>query len=283
MTAKSKSDNEKRYKYVYQTKNLINGKTYIGFHCTDNLDDGYIGSGCRSQAYAKGAVKHGAKSSFLRSVLKYGYENFKKEILSFYESVEECLEEESFLVNEDWVKSNCNYNLKLGGLNTGFNLFETTKEQDELIFEEFMNGEYKEKLCKKYNISESVIWRITKDRDTSKRIIPIQRNSLFIKEWIENNSQYYVEKYKNWEMTKEEINKEIPFYLWKNDFLSNVVRNKRFVCEDINGNKILFTTAKELSDILGIKIDNSGFLPVTKGKYKQYKKYKFYNNDKRKE
>ena len=35
------------------------------------------------------------------------------------------IEEESFLVNEDWVKSNCNYNIKLGGLNTGFNLFKT--------------------------------------------------------------------------------------------------------------------------------------------------------------
>ena len=71
--------------------------------------------------------------------------------------------------------------------------------------------------------------------------------------------------------------------MWKNDFLLNVVQNKRFVCEDINGNKILFTTAKELSDILGIRIDNSGFLPVVKGKYKQYKKYKFYYNGKRKE
>lgn len=283
MAAKLRSANEKRYKYVYQTKNLVNGKTYIGFHCTDNLNDGYIGCGCYSQAHAKSAVKYGLKSSFLRSVLKYGYVNFKKEILSFYDSVEECLEEERFLVNEDWVKSNHNYNNKLGGLNTGFNLFRTTKEQDELIFEEFMNGEYKEELCKKYNISESVIWRIIKDRDTSKRILPIQKNRLFIKEWIENNSQYYIEKYKNWEMTKEEINKEIPFCLWKNDFLLNVVQNKRFVCEDINGNKILFTTAKELSDILGIRIDNSGFLPVVKGKYKQYKKYKFYYNGKRKE
>lgn len=281
MAAKSRSANEKRYKYVYQTKNLVNGKTYIGFHCTDNLNDGYIGCGCYSYAHAKSSLKYGLKSSFLRSVLKYGYENFKKEILSFYDTVEECLEEEKFLVNEEWVKSNKNYNNKLGGLNSGFNLFKTTKEQEELIFEEFMNGEYKEELCKKYNVSESIIYRITKDRDTSKRIIPVQKNRLFIKEWIKNNSHFYINKYENWEMTKEEINKEIPFDLWKNDFLSNIVQNKRFVCEDINGNKILFTTAKEISDILGIKINNSGFLPVVKGKYKQYKKYKFYYNGKR--
>lgn len=36
---------KKKYYYVYQTVNLINGKTYIGVHGTNNMKDGYIGCG----------------------------------------------------------------------------------------------------------------------------------------------------------------------------------------------------------------------------------------------
>lgn len=278
MAGKSKSANEKRYKYVYQTKNLVNDKTYIGYHCTNDLSDGYIGCGCRSLSYAKSSVKHGLKSAFLRSVVKHGYENFKKEILSFYDTVEECLEEEAFLVDKKWVNAKDNYNVKVGGVGNNKHLLATTNEEDEEIFKEFMNGAYKEDLCKKYNVSESVIYRITKNKDVSNRIVPLQKHRVYINKWIKENSQFYIEKYKNWEMTKEEINKQIPFYLWRNDFLLGIEQNKKYVCEDNFGNKITFNTQKEISDILGVTIHRTGFISVVEGKYKQYKQYKFYYN-----
>lgn len=84
----------KKYNFVYQTKNLINGKTYIGVHQTDNLNDGYIGSGIKKLSDAKTLCKK-SNSMFARAVVKYGYENFKKEILGFYDTYEECLEEET--------------------------------------------------------------------------------------------------------------------------------------------------------------------------------------------
>lgn len=109
----------KKYHFVYQTKNLINGKTYIGTHSTNKIDDNYIGCGIYRQSDAKREVKRDGenkhKYSFKGAVIKHGYENFKREILCFFDSAEEAYEEESWLVDEKWVKDKSNYNISLGG------------------------------------------------------------------------------------------------------------------------------------------------------------------------
>ena len=90
--------NKKHY-LVYKTTNLVNGKIYIGKHETDNLDDGYIGSG----------------NLLKRAIEKYGEENFKREILFECSSREEMNAKEAELVNEDFLKRKDVYNIKLGG------------------------------------------------------------------------------------------------------------------------------------------------------------------------
>ncbi len=89
----------KQFHYTYQTKNLINGKTYIGVHSTNKLNDGYLGSGDR----------------ILNSINKYGKHNFAIQILDFFDKRDDAFEEEKFLVTKEWVESRDNYNVTLGG------------------------------------------------------------------------------------------------------------------------------------------------------------------------
>ena len=84
---------------IYKTTNVISKKYYIGCHQTDNLDDGYLGSG-----------KH-----LKRAIKKYGIENFTFEILHILPTKEEMFQLERELVNESVVKDPLSYNLKIGG------------------------------------------------------------------------------------------------------------------------------------------------------------------------
>ena len=89
----------KKYNFVYETTNLVNGKKYIGVHTTFNLEDGYLGSGKLIQL----AIK------------KYGVENFKRRIIEQFETYEEALKREIELITDEIVKSKEYYNLTLGG------------------------------------------------------------------------------------------------------------------------------------------------------------------------
>ena len=105
------------YHYFYKITNLINNHFYYGVHNTDNLDDGYMGSGKRlHKAYEK-----------------YGIQNFKKEILKFFSTSEEAFSYESAIVDKKLVDdSNC-YNLTSGGRawnNTGLILVKLSGKDD---------------------------------------------------------------------------------------------------------------------------------------------------------
>jgi len=61
---------KKIYNFCYITTNLINGKKYVGDHSTNNLSDGYLGSG----------------KNLKKEIELYGKLNFKLEILEFFSS-----------------------------------------------------------------------------------------------------------------------------------------------------------------------------------------------------
>jgi len=84
---------------IYKITNQINGKYYIGRHATNNINDGYMGSGIAIQ----------------RAIKKYGKENFTKEIIAMSDSRENLWELEKIVVNEDVVKDSMSYNNAYGG------------------------------------------------------------------------------------------------------------------------------------------------------------------------
>ena len=90
---------QKKYHFIYKTTNLLNEKFYVGMHSTDDLEDGYIGSGKRL-GY---------------SVRKYGLEIHKLEILEFLTSREELKKREAEVVNEELLTDPLCMNLKFGG------------------------------------------------------------------------------------------------------------------------------------------------------------------------
>ena len=89
----------KKYNYFYKITNTLNNHYYYGVHCTDNLDDGYMGSGVRLHLAYK----------------KYGIENFTKDILKFFDTNKEAYEYEAEVVTDSLVNDKECYNLCEGG------------------------------------------------------------------------------------------------------------------------------------------------------------------------
>lgn len=112
------------YYTIYETTNNINGRKYRGCHSTDNLDDGYLGSGVY----------------FLNAVDRYGEENFSKEILELCDSFEDMVEKEKIYVDQDWVNREDTYNLQTGGMSNGILCEESKKKISETLKEGYKSG-----------------------------------------------------------------------------------------------------------------------------------------------
>ena len=89
----------KQFHFVYRTTNVLNGKEYTGVHSTNDLDDGYLGSGI--------VLK--------KAIEKYGPENFHRIILKMCSTREEALRLESEIVTEEYINRPNTYNATVGG------------------------------------------------------------------------------------------------------------------------------------------------------------------------
>lgn len=90
--------------YIYRITNLINGKTYIGQHRYEKLDDGYMGSGVL----------------ILKAIKKHGKENFKKDIIEFdIPTLELANDWEQMYILFERAKGKAEYNIANGGNGIG--------------------------------------------------------------------------------------------------------------------------------------------------------------------
>ena len=87
------------YHYLYKIVNNISGEYYYGVHSTEDLDDGYFGSG----AQLKNNIK------------EFGKNNFTKTILEFFPNRSTLMKEEKRIVNNEMLKDPKCLNVILGG------------------------------------------------------------------------------------------------------------------------------------------------------------------------
>lgn len=113
---------EKRYHYIYKTTCKITNKFYVGMHSTDNLEDGYMGSGKRL-GY---------------SIRKHGKENHITEIIEFLPNRSSLKKRESEIINEQFLKETLCMNLQLGG-GGGFSSEEHQKKAQAASHESYRN------------------------------------------------------------------------------------------------------------------------------------------------
>ena len=130
----------KKYNYFYKITNNINCKYYYGVHSTDNLNDGYMGSG----------------TYLWRAYNKYGIENFSKEILKYFDTAEEMFKYEQEIVNQELVDDPKCYNLICGG--HGGRGYKFTDDQKQVQRENAKKQWQSDELRKQNSISNKKAW-----------------------------------------------------------------------------------------------------------------------------
>jgi hypothetical protein len=200
---------KRKYHYIYKITCNITNRFYIGMHSTDDLDDGYFGSGKR----------------LWHSINYHGKENHVKEILEYLPSRQLLKEREKEIVNEELIGNVMCMNLVVGG-EGGYISEEGVKKGREKcneILKEKYGDDYMKKMMLQYHSSLSSDEKEKRTRKIVKRLKEIDFNhktfkgknhsdetkrkigeTNSVKQFGEKNSQYGT----CW-ITKDNINKKI--------------------------------------------------------------------------
>jgi hypothetical protein len=169
------------YYLIYRITNLVNNKIYVGKHKTQNIEDGYLGSG----------------KLIVAAIKKYGINNFNREILYILNTEDEMDFYESVIVTEDFINRTDTYNLVVGGKG-GFSYINKNKLGMSSEKGKAMNKKYLEKT------SPDVL------RERALHAVKISRNNrtgLFAEDTIERRIKSCTTYWKGRKHTEEHIAK----------------------------------------------------------------------------
>lgn len=143
--------------FIYETTNTITGIKYIGKHKTDDINDGYLGSGL----ILSNAIK------------KYGKNAFVREILFSFDSEEEMNEKERELITLDVCNSDEYYNIALGGQGGCLVLSENHPKREATIAKiknaQLENSELLSERARRQHIEKNIGMYGKKHTDETKR------------------------------------------------------------------------------------------------------------------
>lgn len=159
------------YYTVYEVTNKECGKTYRGKHQTNDLNDGYLGSG----KYLK------------RAINKHGENVFERTQLFLFDNKNDMDVKESEFVNEEYLKSGNTYNLKLGGeggfdhLNDGSNEHIERCKRGRIAADKVLREKYGENfysIAYKDNYKKGLaVWKKSDDPEIKRRRSEISGNT----------------------------------------------------------------------------------------------------------
>ena len=163
--------------YLYEIKNLINDKVYVGVHKTKSMDDGYMGSG----------------KVIISAIKKHGMENFTKTILETFDNSEAMFLREKEVVTDEFLARPDTYNLRRGG----FGGFDYINSNAEIIA--LRSGKVSDTMKRQYadGTRRSSLSTLNSDTEFNKKkneaLSRLERNTEksphFGKKWITNGKE----------------------------------------------------------------------------------------------
>jgi hypothetical protein len=226
--------------FLYMTTCTVTGKYYVGMHSTDQVDDGYLGSGLVLD----------------RSVKKHGADAHKREILEFYPDRSTLTAKEALVVGEALLSDPLCMNLRGGGAGEeGMEKRSKSLKGKKQPWTSIRNMGNKYGLGKKHTEEWKANMRGKKHalgtrHDLAFSEMCVARNKARIGRYSEENIEAIVAsnkhrgdlpKYRAFERTEK-----TSYKMW---FSRQLKRKRRVFVEDRQGNTLVFVSAITLDEI----------------------------------